>query len=200
MTHASQYAIVIDSKSHDLPFTDLGENQWYESAVRYAYTHGIMQGTSATTFVPGKSLTRAEAVQVLYNMEGKPEGSGNSTFPDLVYEWYKPAIAWAESNGVVDGYEDGTFRPDQPVTRQEFAQMMYNYAAYKGYDLSAQGDLNSFPDGDSVQEWALPAMLWANGNALINGHDDGTLDPAGTTTRVQAASILMRFDLNVAEN
>ena len=75
-----------------------------------------------------------------------------------------------------------------------------NYVAYKGYDLSAQGDLNSFPDGDSVQEWALPAMLWANGNALINGHDDGTLDPASTTTRVQAASILMRFDLNVAEN
>lgn len=200
MSHASQYAIVIDSKSHDLPFTDVVGGSWYEPAVRYAYTHGIMEGTSDTTFVPNKSLTRAEAVQVLYNLEGQPEVSESTTFPDLVYEWYKPAIAWAESTGVVDGYEDGTFRPDQPVTRQEFAQMMYNYAAYKGYDLSAQGDLNSFPDGDSVQEWALPAMLWANGNALINGHDDGTLDPASTTTRVQAASILMRFDLNVAEN
>ena len=200
MTHASQYAIVIDDKNHALPFTDLGENQWYEAAVRYAYTHDIMEGTSPTTFVPNTSLTRAEAVQVLYNLEGKPEVSGNAAFPDLVEEWYKPAIAWAEQTGVVDGYEDGTFRPGQPVNRMEFAQMLYNYAKYKGYDLTAEGDLSQFPDGDSVQPWAETAMSWANGNALINGHDDGTLEPGGTTTRAQAASILMRFDQNVVEN
>ena len=200
MTHASQYAIVIDDKSHDLPFTDLGENQWYEAAVRYAYIHDIMQGTSPTTFVPNTSLTRAEAVQVLYNLEGQPTVSDSTTFPDLVYEWYKPAIAWAEQTGVVDGYEDGTFRPGQPVNRMEFAQMLYNYAKYKGYDLTAQGDLTAFPDGDSVQPWAETAMTWANGNQLINGHDDGTLEPGGTTTRAQAASILMRFDQNVVEN
>lgn len=199
MTHASQYAIVIDDKSHQLPFTDLGENQWYEPAVRYAYIHDIMEGTSATTFVPGKSLTRAEAVQVLYNLEGQPTVSESATFPDLVYEWYKPAIAWAEQNSVVDGYEDGTFRPDEPVTREEFAQMLYNYASYKGYDLSAKGDLSAFPDGEQVQEWAEPAMAWANGNALINGHDDGTLDPQGIAIRAQAASILMRFDLNLVK-
>ena len=199
MTHASQYAIVIDEKSHQLPFTDLDENQWYEPAVAYAYRHDIMEGTSPTTFVPDKSLTRAEAVQVLYNLEGKPTVSGNATFPDLAEDWYKPAIAWAESTGVVDGYEDGTFRPDQPVNRMEFAQMLYNYAAYKGYDLTAKGDLTTFPDGSEVQEWALPAMTWANGNELINGHDDGTLEPGGTTTRAQAAAILMRFDQNLAE-
>ena len=183
-----------------LPFEDVSPGAWYEEAVRYAYFHNIMEGTSATTFVPNKSLTRAEAVQVLYNLEGQPTVSESTTFPDLVYEWYKPAIAWAESTSVVDGYEDGTFRPDEPVTRQEFAQMLYNYAAYKGYDLSAKGDLTQFPDGDSVQAWALPAMAWANGNGLINGHDDGTLGPGGTTTRAQAASILMRFDQNVVEN
>lgn len=183
-----------------LPFTDVAEDVWYEEAVRYAYFHNIMEGTSDTTFVPNKSLTRAEAVQVLYNLEGQPTVSESTTFPDLVYEWHKPAIAWAEQTGVVDGYEDGTFRPDEPVTRQEFAQMLYNYAAYKGYDLSAQGDLSLFPDGDSVQDWALPAMTWANGNELINGHDDGTLEPGGTTTRAQAASILMRFDQNVVKN
>ena len=183
-----------------LPFEDVPPGAWYEEAVRYAYTHGIMEGMSATTFVPGKSLTRAEAVQVLYNLEGQPTVSESTTFPDLVYQWYKPAISWAESTGVVDGYEDGTFHPDQPVTRQEFAQMMYNYAKYKGYDLTAQGDLNSFPDGNSVQEWALSAMSWANGNELINGHDDGTLEPGGTTTRAQAASILMRFDQKLVEN
>ena len=182
-----------------LPFEDVSPGAWYEEAVRYAYFHNIMEGTSATTFVPNKSLTRAEAVQVLYNLEGQPTVSESTTFPDLVYEWYKPAIAWAEQTSVVDGYEDGTFRPDEPVTRQEFAQMLYNYAAYKGYDLSAKGDLTQFPDGDSVQAWALPAMAWANGNGLINGHDDGTLEPAGTTTRAQAASILMRFDQNVVE-
>ena len=183
-----------------LPFEDVPPGAWYEEAVRYAYFHNIMEGMSATTFVPGKSLTRAEAVQVLYNLEGQPVVSESATFPDLVYEWYKPAIAWAESTGVVDGYEDGTFHPDQPVTRQEFAQMLYDYAAYKDYDLTAQGDLSSFPDGDSVQEWALPAMSWANGNELINGHDDGTLEPGGTTTRAQAASILMRFDQKLVEN
>ena len=196
MTHASQYAIVIDDKSHDLPFTDVAQGAWYESAVGYAYTHDIMEGTSDTTFVPDKSLTRAEAVQVLYNLEGQPTVSNRSTFPDLVHDWYKPAIAWAEQTGVVDGYEDGTFRPDQPVTRQEFAQMLYNYAKYKDYDLPAEGDLSTFPDGNKVQEWAVPAMSWANGNQLINGHDDGTLEPGGTATRAQAASILTRFDQN----
>ena len=200
MTHASQYAIVIDDKSHALPFADLGENQWYEAAVRYAFTHDIMEGMSATKFSPNISLTRAQAVQVLYNLEGQPTVSGNAAFPDLVEEWYKPAIAWAEQTGVVDGYEDGTFRPGQPVNRMEFAQMLYNYAAYKGCDLSAKGDLTAFPDGDSVQPWAETAMTWANGNALINGHDDGTLEPGGTTTRAQAASILMRFDQSVVKN
>ena len=199
MTHASQYAIVIDDKSHVLPFTDLGEGQWYESAVRYAYTHDIMEGMNETTFSPNTSLTRAEAVQVLYNLEGRPAVSGNAAFPDLVEKWYKPAIAWAEQTGVVDGYEDGTFRPENAVTRQEFAQMLYNYAKYKGYDLTAQGDLSQFPDSGSVADWAEAAMSWANGNKLINGHDDGTIDAAGTATRAQAASILMRFDQNLVE-
>ncbi len=199
MSHASQYAVVIHEKSHQLPFTDLGEDQWYESAVRYAYTHGIMQGTSGTNFLPTKSLTRAEVAQVLYNIEDQPEVNGTTSFADSAAHWAKTPIAWAESTSVVDGYEDGTFRPDEPVTRQEFAQMLYNYAAYKGYDLTAEGDLTAFPDGDQVQEWALPAMRWANGNALINGHDDGTLEPGGTTTRAQAASILMRFDQKLVE-
>ena len=199
MSHASQYAVVIHEKSHQLPFTDLGEDQWYESAVRYAYTHGIMQGTSGTNFLPTKSLTRAEVAQVLYNIEDQPEVNGTTSFADSAAHWAKTPIAWAEQTGVVDGYEDGTFRPDESVTRQEFAQMLYNYAAYKGYDLTAEGDLTAFPDGDQVQEWALPAMRWANGNALINGHDDGTLEPGGTTTRAQAASILMRFDQKLVE-
>ena len=184
----------------DNPFTDINDSeQWYYDAVEYVEVNGLMDGLPGGLFAPNKELTRAEAVQILYNLEGQPAVSESAAFPDLVNGWYKPAIAWAESTSVVDGYEDGTFRPDESVTRQEFAQMLYNYAAYKGYDLTAEGDLTAFPDGDQVQEWALPAMRWANGNALINGHDDGTLEPGGTTTRAQAASILMRFDQKLVE-
>ena len=204
MTHASQYAIVIDDKSHDLPFTDLGEGQWYESAVRYAYTHDIMEGMSATKFSPNISLTRAQAVQVLYNLEGQPDISGENLgypYSDVdASQWYGDAVYWARITGVAEGDGDGTFRPTDSVTRQEFAQMLYNYAQYKGYDLTVQGDLSQFPDSGKIAGWAKTAMSWANGNQLINGHDDGTLEPGGTTTRAQAASILMRFDQNVVEN
>ena len=204
MTHASQYAIVIDDKSHDLPFTDLGEGQWYESAVRYAYTHDIMEGTSPTTFVPNTSLTRAEAVQVLYNLEGQPDISDENLgypYEDVnAQAWYGDAVYWARLTGVATGYGDGTFQPGDSITRQEFAQMLYNYAKYKGYDLSAEGDLSTFPDANSIADWAETAMSWANGNELINGHDDGTIDAGGIGTRAQAASILMRFDQNLVKN
>ena len=173
---------------------------WYHDAVDYVVEHGIMTGTSATTFEPNTTLSRATVAQILYNLEGQPTVTGESTFTDVSGHWAIDAITWAQKTGVVDGYEDNTFRPENNVTRQEFAQMMYNYAAYKDYDLSAKGDLSQFTDGDSVQEWAVTAMSWANGNALINGHDDGTLEPGGTTTRAQAASILMRFDQNLVEN
>ena len=180
--------------------TDITKGEWYHAAVDYVVKQGIMAGTSATTFDPNGKLTRAMAVQILYNLEGQPIVTGTTSFADSTAHWAATPIAWAEQTGVVDGYEDNTFRPENNVTRQEFAQMLYNYAAYKGYDLTAKGDLSQFTDGDSVREWAVTAMSWANGNALINGHDDGTLEPGGTTTRAQAASILMRFDQNLVEN
>ena len=114
-------------------------------------------------------------------------------------EWYGNAVYWARITGVATGDGDGTFQPGDSITRQEFAQMLYNYAKYKGYDLSAEGDLSQFPDSGSVADWAEAAMSWANGNQLINGHDDGTIDAGGTAIRAQAASILMRFDENVTE-
>ena len=102
--------------------------------------------------------------------------------------------------GVATGYGDGTFQPGDSITRQEFAQMLYNYAKYKGYDLTAEGDLSQFPDSGSVADWAEIAMSWANGNELINGHDDGTIDAGGTAIRAQAAIILMWFDQNLVKN
>ena len=187
-----------------LPFEDVAPGAWYEEAVRYAYFHNIMEGMSETEFAPATALTRAMAVQILYNLEGQPDLSDENLgypYEDVdAQAWYGDAVYWARITGVATGYGDGTFQPGDSITRQEFAQMLYNYAKYKGYDLTAEGDLAQFPDSESVADWAEAAMRWANGNELINGHDDGTIDAAGIGTRAQAASILMKFDQNLVEN
>lgn len=176
-------------------FVDVKSNDWYSSAVTYVFDNGIMNGTSATTFAPNATVERSQVVQMLYNLEGQPTVTGNSGFSDIKSsDWYSKAVIWAERNGVVNGYENNTFRPGKAVSREEFAQMLYNYAVYKGYDLSASSNLTKFPDEKKVSTWAEKAMSWANGNELINGHDDGRLDPGGTAIRAQAASILMGFD------
>lgn len=185
-----------------LPFTDVNSDDWFLAAVQYVYENDRMAGTSSTTFQPEVNLTRAMAAQVLYNLEGQPAVTGDTTFTDAAAagEWAVKAITWAEQTGVVAGIGDGLFAPTANVTREEFAQMMYNYASYKEYDLTLEGDLSQFEDASAISSWAKTAMSWANGSGLINGHDDGTIDPQGTTTRAQAASILMNFDQNVAEN
>ena len=185
-----------------LPFTDVNSDDWFLAAVQYVYENDRMAGTSSTTFQPEVNLTRAMAAQVLYNLEGQPAVTGDTTFTDAAAagEWAVKAITWAEQTGVVAGIGDGLFAPTANVTREEFAQMMYNYASYKEYDLTLEGDLSQFEDASAISGWAETAMSWANGSGLINGHDDGTIDPQGTTTRAQAASILMNFDQNVVEN
>ena len=201
---ASRVTVEASFAPAPLPFEDVVPGAWYEEAVRYAYFHNIMEGMSETEFSPATALTRAMAVQILYNLEGQPDlSSENLGYP---YEdvdaqaWYGDAVYWARITGVATGYGDGTFQPGDSITRQEFAQMLYNYAKYKGYDLCVEGDLAQFPDSESVADWAETAMSWANGNELINGHDDGTIDAAGIGTRAQAASILMKFDQNLVEN
>ena len=184
----------------DWPFVDVTEDKWYYDAVAYVYQQGIMVGMSETTFEPNTTVNRAQVVQMLYNLEGQPQVSGDSGFSDIRDDqWYAKAVAWASANDVVAGYEDGTFRPTRAVTREEFAQILYNYAKCKGYDLSASADLGKFPDSGQVSSWAEIALGWANGNGLINGHDDGRLDPKGSTIRAQAASILMNFDKGFAQ-
>lgn len=184
----------------DWPFVDVTEDKWYSDAVAYVYQQGIMVGMSETTFEPNTTVNRAQVVQMLYNLEGQPQVSGDSGFSDIRDDqWYAKAVAWASANDVVAGYEDGTFRPTRAVTREEFAQILYNYAKCKGYGLSASADLGKFPDSGQVSSWAETALGWANGNGLINGHDDGRLDPKGSTIRAQAASILMNFDKGFAQ-
>ena len=201
---ASRVTVEASFAPAPLPFEDVAPGAWYESAVRYAYFHNIMEGMRETEFAPATALTRAMAVQILYNLEGQPDlSSENLGYP---YEdvdaqaWHGNAVYWARITGVATGYGDGTFQPTDSITRQEFAQMLYNYAKYKGYDLTAAGDLSTFPDANSIADWAEAAMRWANGNQLINGHDDGTIDAAGIGTRAQGASILMKFDQNLVEN
>ena len=185
-----------------LPFADVDGGEWFLTAVQYVYENGRMAGTSSTTFQPEVNLTRAMAVQVLYNLEGQPAITGDTTFTDAADagDWAVKAITWAEQTGVVAGIGDGLFDPTANVTREEFAQMMYNYASYKEYDLTLEGDLSQFEDASAISGWAETAMSWANGSGLINGHEaTGLIDPAGTTTRAQAASIITNFDLNVAK-
>lgn len=202
-THASEYAIVLDEKSHELPFTDVADGDWFQAAVEYVYRQGIMAGTSGTTFEPNTTLSRAMVAQILYNLEGQPDISEENLgypYSDVDAEvWYGDAVYWARLNGVATGYEDNTFRPDKAVTREELAQMLYNYAKYKEITLPALGDLSKFPDGDKVSPWARTAMKWATGLGVINGYEDSTLEPGGDSTRAQAASILMNFDVNLVE-
>lgn len=177
------------------PFVDVAEGDWFFQAVKYVFERGIMVGTSDTTFEPQSSVTRGQVVQMLYNLEGQPTVTGEDGFTDVQSkDWWYNAVVWASQNEVVSGYGDGTFQPKRNISRQEFAQMLFNYAKFKGYDLTATGDLTKFPDGGDVAGWAETAMQWANGNELINGHaDTGKLDPLGTTVRAQAASILTKF-------
>lgn len=185
-----------------MPFTDVTTGAWYYDAVEYVYENNLMAGTGATTFDPEMNLTRAMTAQILYNLEGKPEATKEATFADMntAPNWSVDAIAWAQDTGVVAGIGNNLFDPNANVTREAFAQMMYNYAKFKGYDLTKAGDLAQFPDAGSISTWAETAMSWANGNGLINGHaESGLLDPQGTTTRAQAASIIANFDKNVVK-
>ena len=183
------------------PFEDVTEgDDWFYDAVAYVYENGIMAGTSETTFEPTMELDRAMAAQLFYNLEGKPAVTGDSAFTDVTSgHWAVDAITWAAQNDIVAGIGGGLYDPDSNVTREQFAMMLYKYARFKGYDLTATGDLTQFPDDGSISFWAETALGWANGKGLINGNEDGTLAPGGTATRAQAASILANFDQNVAK-
>ncbi|MCU7652506.1 phosphodiester glycosidase family protein [Acutalibacter sp. LFL-21] len=183
------------------PFTDVTEgDDWFYDAVAYVYENGIMAGTSETTFEPGMLLDRAMAAQLFYNLEGKPAVTGDSTFTDVTSgHWAVDAITWAAQNDIVAGIGGNLYDPDSNVTREQFAVMLYKYARFKGYDLTATGDLTRFPDAGSISSWAETALSWASGKGLINGHENGTIDPKGSTIRAQAASIMANFDQNVAK-
>ena len=197
-THASQYAIVIDTHSHaavdvsDL-FSDVTPDAWYKDAVQYAYDNGLMTGTSATTFAPEATTTRAMIVSILARLENvtTAEAAGFADVDDN--DWYATAVNWAANVGVVNGYEDNTFQPNTAITREQLAAILMNYAAYKGYDVSARADLSHYSDADSISSWANDVLLWAVAEGLLTGVTDDTIAPQAHATRAQVAAILQRF-------
>ena len=183
-----------------LPFIDVHPGDWFYDPVCYVYSQGLMTGTSATTFEPNTSLSRAMLVAVLHRLEGSPQASGGDFTDVSDGDWYAQAVNWAASVGVVNGFDDGTFQPNAAITREQMAAILRNYAAYKGLDVSASGSLSTFTDAASVSDWAKESVEWAVGSGLLGGYDDNTLRPQGTTTRAEVASVLQRALGNVAGN
>ena len=176
-----------------LPFHDVAQDDWFWESVDYVYRTGLMSGTDANSFSPSTATTRGMVVAILHRYEGSPSAAP-SAFKDVSpNQYYAGAVSWASANGVVSGYRDGIFDPDQTITREQMASILYRYAQYKGLDVSGRADLSSYSDVDQVSGYAADAMSWANHTGLISGMDDHTLQPTGSATRAQVAAILMRF-------
>ena len=171
-------------------FIDVAPNAWYKDAVQYAYENGLMTGVSANEFAPDATTTRGMIVSMLARLEGV-ESANDAGFADVSDEWYATAVNWAASVGVVNGYEDNTFRPNDAITREQLAAILMNYSAYKGEDVSARADLSAYTDQPSA--WAEETMSWAVAEGLISGVTNDELQPQGNATRAQVAAILQRF-------
>ena len=200
LDHASDYAIVIDDRSHepvDLPFNDVPEGYWAYDAIQYVYGEGLMAGTSGSTFNPEGTTTRGQIVTILWRLSGSPVVNYLMDFDDVdPAAYYAEAIRWATSESIAGGYGNGSFGPDDPITREQLAVMLHRYAQHEGCDVSIGEDINilSYADAFTVSEYAVSALQWACGAGIISGTGDGsTLTPQGEATRAQAATVLMRF-------
>ena len=179
-------------------FADVPASAWYYNAVEYVYENGLMSGVSGGRFAPDDTLTRAMLVQTLYAMEGRP-AAASAGFADVASgDWYASAVNWAAANGVVSGVSETGFGPNNALTREQLALILYRFAQYKGYDVTGTSDLAAYADGSSVSGWAAEAMGWAVDAGLISGVGGNQIAPTGTASRAQVAQILMNFCENVA--
>ena len=173
------------------PYADVSANQWFYAAVQYVSENNLMNGVAENAFGPDIHTTRGMLVTILHRMEGEPE-AGEHSFADVAEdEYYADAVAWAAENDIVNGYSDTVFAPEKAMSREEMAVVLYRYAQYKGWDVSAQGDLSRYTDSESVSAWSAEAMTWAVGAKVMNGMD-GRLAPQGDALRSQTATVLMR--------
>lgn len=183
-----------------MPFVDVVKGAWYYPAVEYVYNNNLMNGTNGgMTFEPNVDLNRAMMAAVLYNMEGQPACNKRGLFSDVADgRWYTNAINWAASNNIVSGMPDGSYAPNQALTREQMASILYRYAEYKGIDVNTRVDLSKFTDGATTSSWAQGVVQWAVAEKLINGNGN-ELQPKGTASRAQVATVLMNFCENVAK-
>ena len=180
----------------DMPFVDVPGDAWYAGGVRYVYAHGLMNGTGNWRFSPNRTTTRAMIATILYRMEGSPRVYGTSQFGDVeAGSWYEDAVIWATQNDIVEGYTSKTFGPDDPITREQMAAMLYRYADYCRCDMSAGRyvDLSKYSDMNEISDYAIPALRWAVGEEIIQGRTGKRLAPTDTATRAEVAVMLMRF-------
>ena len=177
-----------------LPFTDVASDAWYAQAVAYVYRQGLMSGTAQDRFSPDLTTNRAMLVTILYRLAGSPAVDGGSAFTDVSGgDWFASGVAWASANGIVTGYGDGRFGPNDPITREQMAAILYRYAGFAGQSTTGQADLSGYTDAGRVSPYAAEPMGWAVDQGLITGVSAGTLAPGGSATRAQVATILMRF-------
>ena len=188
----------VEPEPEGLPFTDVTSGDWFYDAVAYVYDKGMMEGTTDTTFAPAMNLTRSMIAQVLYNLEERPEAPGAAGFPDVAAgAWYADAVNWAAARGIVKGYDTGAFGPEDSVTREQLAAILYRYAQAKGYDTTQGGmAVREFSDSASISDWAQEAMAWAVNAQVLSGKGNGVLDPQGTATRAEVAQMFYNLLLD----
>jgi len=181
-----------------LPFTDVKIGDWYYGAVEYVYRNNIVSGTSATTFSPNEKVTRGMLVTMLHKMEGIPYVAGASKFSDVkdTNAYYYVAIKWATQNNIVSGYENGTFGPNDLVTREQLAVILNKYCRYKNKYQAQRNILSQFKDANKISNFAYWEMQWATGAGVITG-SNGNLNPQGTATRAEVVSMLYKYCLNI---
>lgn len=174
-------------------FADVKAGDWFFKDVEFVCANGLMNGASETAFAPNENTTRAQIAVIFYRLAGSPAAVGQNSFSDVEQGWYYDAATWAEQTGLMNGYENGNFAPDDFITREQLAAIFYRYAQTAGYDVTTKGALDSFADKDAVSAWAQNAMDWAVASGLMNGTGENQLDAQGTATRAQIAAMFHRF-------
>ncbi len=178
------------------PFGDVKKKDWFYFSVKFAYDFGLMKGTTEMEFSPDSFVTRAMFVMIIYRMEKEPQASG-SVFVDVeIGGYYDRAVAWANANGIVSGVSKDRFAPNDPITREQMATILYRYADFKGYDIESNGN-TAYSDSNSISGYARNAVSWAAANLLMKGNDDGSFLPNANTTRAQAAAVFTRMIENL---
>lgn len=182
-------------------FQDVLSTDWFAPAVRFAFQNRLMNGTSSTQFAPSLSLTRAMVAQVLYNFSGAPAVTQPSSFSDVPSDqWFANAVAWAQQNGIMNGYPNNTFGANDPITRQDFAVVLYHYSSQQQLDTSTRANLNSYRDVSSVASYAQDAMQWAVASKIISGKSSTQLAPRDSVTRAECAQMLKNYLTGVASS